>query len=143
MCVDFLNNSMRGTTHLEGVLNTYYTARKAAGISDPFNITFEEYVERLIQAAQPYDVAIGQSRGRGSRSANFHSILGDESEEEEDSDDEEDPRASLEVFQSNWDRRSKSGGRKERKKDDKFYKKPGTPTKQCAMIPRTRWNTLD
>jgi len=23
MCVDFLNNSMRGTTHLEGVLDTY------------------------------------------------------------------------------------------------------------------------
>jgi len=143
MCVDFLNNSMRGTTHLEGVLDTYYTARKAAGIPDPFNITFKEYVERLIQAAQPCDAAIGQSCGRGSRSANFHSILGNESDEEEDSDDEEDPRASLEVFQSDWDRRSKSGGRKERKKDDRFYKKPGTPTKQRAMIPRTRWNTLD
>jgi len=121
MCVDFLNNLMRGTTHLEGVLDTYYTARKAAGIHDPFNITFEEYVERLIQVAQPYDAAIGQSRGRGSRSANFHSILGDESDEEEDSDNEEDPQASLEVFQSNWDRRSKSGGRKERKKDDKLW----------------------
>jgi len=104
MCVDFLNNSMRGTTHLKGVLDTYYTARKAARIPDPFNITFEEHVERLIQAAQPYDAAIGQSRGRNSRSANFHSILGDESDEEEDSDDEEDPRASLEVFQSDWDR---------------------------------------
>jgi len=125
---------------LPELLDTYYTARKAAGIPDPFNITFEEYVERLIQAAQPYDVAIGQSRGRGSWSANFHSILGDESDEEEDSDDEE---ASLEVFQSDWDHRSKSGGRKERKKDDKFYKKPGTPTKQRTMIPRTRWNTLD
>jgi len=56
---------------------------------------------------------------------------------------EEDPQVSLEVFQSDWDRRSKSGGRKERRKDDKFYKKPGTPTKQHAMIPRTRWNTLD
>jgi len=143
MCVDFLNNSMRGTTHLEGALDTCYTARKAAGIPDPFNITFEEHVERLIQAAQPYDAAIGQSRGRSSRSANFHSILGDESDEEEDSDDKEDPRASLEAFQSDWDRRSKSGGRKERKKDNKFYKKPGTPTKQRAMIPRTRWNTLD
>jgi len=143
MCVGFLNNSMRGTTHLESVLDTYCTARKAPGIPDPFDITFKEYVERLIQAAQPYDAAIGQSRGRGSRSANFHSILGDDSDEEEDSDDEEDPRASLEVFQSDWDRRSKSGGRKERKKDDKFYKKPGTPTKQYAMIPRTRWNTLD
>jgi len=41
MSVDFLNNSMRGTTHLEGVLDTYFTARKAAGISDPFN-TFPE-----------------------------------------------------------------------------------------------------
>jgi len=54
MCVDFLNNSVRGVTHLEGVLDTYYTARKAAGTPDPFDITFEEYVERLIQAAQPY-----------------------------------------------------------------------------------------
>jgi len=134
---------MRGTTHLEGVLDTYYTARKAARVPDPFDITFEEYVERLIQATQPHDVALGQSRGRGSRSANFHSILGDESEDEEDSDNEEDPRAYLEVFQSDWDCRSKSGGRKERKKDDKFYKKPGAPTKQRAMIPRTRWNTLD
>ena len=26
MCVNFLNNSMRGTTHLEGILDTYYTA---------------------------------------------------------------------------------------------------------------------
>jgi len=91
MCVDFLNNLMRGTTNLKGVLDTYCTARKAAGIPDPFNITFEEYVERLIQAAQPYDAAIEQSRGRGSRSANFRCILGDESDEEEDSDDEEDP----------------------------------------------------
>jgi len=143
MCVDFVNNLMRGTTHLEGVLDTYYTARKAAGIPDPFNITFEEYVERLIQAAEPHDASLGQNRGRGSRSANFHSILGNESDEEEDSDDEEDPRASLEVFQSDWDRKSKSGGRKKRKKDDRFYKKPGTPTKQRAMIPRTKWNTLD
>jgi len=143
MCVDFLNNSMRGTTHLKGILHTYYTARKAAGIPNPFDITFEEYVERLIQAAQPYDASLGQNRGCGSQSANFHSILGDESDEEEDSDNEEDPRASLEVFQSDWDRKSKSGGRKERKKDDRFYKKPGMPTKQRAMIPRTKWNTLD
>ena len=143
MCVDFLNNSVRGTTHLEGVLDTYFTARKAAGIPDPFNVTFEEYVERLIQACQPYDASIGQNR-RSGRSANFHSILGGESDEEEDSDDdEEDPRATLEVFQSDWDRKSKPGGRKDRKKDDRFYKKPGTPTKQRAMIPRSKWNTLD
>jgi len=140
MCVDFLNNSMRGTTHLEGVLDTYYTARRAAGIPDPFNITFEEYVERLIQAAQPHDATLGQSRGRGGQSANFHSILGDESDEEEDSDKEEDPQATLEVFKSDWDH--KSGGRKERKKDDRFYKKPGAPPKQRALIHRTKWNTL-
>jgi len=48
MGVDFLNNLMRGTTHLEGVLDTYYTARKAAGVPNPFDITFEEEVERLI-----------------------------------------------------------------------------------------------
>jgi len=65
MCVDFLINSMRGTTHLEGILDTYCTARKAAGIPDRFNITFEEYVERLIQAAQPHDATLGQSRNRG------------------------------------------------------------------------------
>jgi len=134
---------MRGTTHLKGVLDIYCAARKAAGIPDPFNITFEECVKRLIQAAQPYDASLRQNRGRGSRSANFHSILGDESDEEEDSDDEEDPRASLGVFQSDWDRKSKSGGRKEHKKDDRFYKKPGTPTKQRAMMPRTKWNMLD
>jgi len=91
MCVDFLNNSMRGPTHLEGVLDICYTARRAAGTPDPFNITFKEYVERLIQAAQPHDETLGQNRGRGSRSANFHSILGDESDEEEDSDDKDDP----------------------------------------------------
>jgi len=140
MCVDFLNNLMRGTTHLEGVLDTYYTARRAAGIPDPFNITFEENVERLIQAAQPHDATLGQNRGRGSRSANFHSILGDESDEEEDSNYKDDPQASLEVFKSDWDR--KSGGRKERKKDDRFYKKPGALPKQRALIPRTKWNTL-
>jgi len=140
MCVDFLNNSMRGTTHLEGVLDTYYTARRAAGIPDPFNITFKEYVERLIQAAQPHDATLGQNCGRGSQSADFHSILGDESDEEEDSDDEDDPQASLEAFKSDWDR--KSGGRKERKKDDRFYKKPGAPPKQRALIPRTKWSTF-
>jgi len=92
MCVDVLNNSMRGTTHIKGVLDTYYTARKAAGIPDPFNITFEEYVERLIQAAQPHHSTLGQSRNRSGQSANFHSILGGESDEEEDdSDEEEDP----------------------------------------------------
>jgi len=88
MCIDFLNNLMRGTTHLEGILDTYYTARKAAGTPGPFNIAFKEYVERLVQAAQPHDASLGQNRGRGSRSANFHSILGDESDEEEDSDNE-------------------------------------------------------
>jgi len=128
------------TTPLEGVLDTYYTARRAAGIHDPFNITFEEYVERLIQAAQPHDATLSQNRGRASQSANFHSILGDESDEEEDSDNEDDPRASLEVFKSDWD--CKSGGRKECKKDDRFYKKPGAPTKQHSLIPRTKWNTL-
>jgi len=136
MCVDFLNNSMRGTTHLEGVLDTYYTARKAAGIPDPFNITFDEYVERHIQVAQPHDASLGQSCGRGGRSANFHSILGGESDEEDDSDDEEDLQAALEVYMSDWDQ--KSNGRKDRKKDDRFYKKPGAPTKQRAMIPRSK-----
>jgi len=140
MCVDFLNNSMRGTTHLEGVLDTSYTARRAAGIPDPFNITFEEYVERLIQVAQPHDATLGQSHGRGGQSANFHSVLGDESDEEEDSNDEEDPQATLEVFKFDWD--PKSGGRKERKKDDRFYKKSGVQPKQRALIPRTKWNTL-
>jgi len=101
-----------------------------AGTPDPFNITLEEYVERLIQAAQPHDASLGQNHGRGSRSTNFHSILGNESDEEEDSDNEEDPRVSLEVFRSDWDRKSKSGGRKECKKGNRFYKKPGTPTKQ-------------
>ena len=106
MCVDFLNDSMRGTTHLEGVLDAYYAARKAAGIPDPFNIAFEEYVERLIQAAQPHDASLGQSPGRGGRSANFHSILGGESDEEDDSDDEEDPQATLEAHRSHSDRKS-------------------------------------
>jgi len=138
MCVDFLNNSMRGTTHLEGVLDTYYTARKAAGIPDPFNVTFKEHVERLIQAAQPRDASLGQSRNRGGRSANFQSIFGGESDEEDDSDDEEDPQAALEALKSDWDR--KSSGRKEGKRDDRFYKKPGVPSKQRAMIPRTKWN---
>jgi len=141
MCVDFLNNLMRGTTHLEGVLDTYYTVRKAAGIPDPFNITFEEYVERLIQAAHPHNETLGQSRNRGGRSANFHSILGGESDEEEDdSYDEENPQAALEVYKSDWDQ--KSGGGKECKRDDRFYKKPGAPSKQQATIPRTKWNTF-
>jgi len=140
MCVDFLNNSMRGTTHLKGVLDTYYTARKAAGIPDPFNIAFEECVERLIQAAQPHDASLGQTHSRGGRSANFHSILGGESDEEDNSKDEDDPQAALEVYKSDWDQ--KSSGPKERKGDDWFYKKPGTPSKQCAMIPRSKWNTF-
>jgi len=127
MCVDFLNNSMRGTTHLKGVLDTYYTARKAAGYHDPFNITFEEYVERLIQVAQPLNVSLGQSCSCGGRSANFHSILCGDSDEEDDSDDEEDPQAALEAYKSDWDQ--KSSGRKERKGDDWFYKTPGTPSK--------------
>jgi len=80
MPVDFLNNSMRGTTHLKGVLDTYYTTRRAAGTPDPFNVTFEEYVERPIQAAQPHDATLGQNRGCGGQSANFHSIPGGESD---------------------------------------------------------------
>jgi len=56
MCVDFLNNSMRGTTHLECVLDTYYTAQRAAGTPDPFNITFKECVERLIQVVVVVEV---------------------------------------------------------------------------------------
>jgi len=139
-CVDFLNSSMRGTTHLEGLLDAYCAARKAAGIPDPFNVTLEECVERLIQAAQPHDASLGQSRGRGGRSANFHSILGGESDEEDNFDDEEDPQAAPEVCKSDWDQ--KSNGRKDRKKDNRFYKKPGAPTEQCAMIPRSKWNTF-
>jgi len=114
MCVDFFNDSMRGTTHLKGVLDTYCTARKAAGHhdpTDPFNVAFKEYVERLIQAAQPQDASLGQSRSCGGRSANFHLILGGESDEEDDSDNEEDPQAVLEVHKSDGDR--KSSGRKE------------------------------
>jgi len=90
MCVHFLNNAMRGTTHLEGILDTYCTARKASGHANPCNITFEEYIERLIQAARPHGASLGQNRSRGSRSANLHSILGVKSDEEDDSEDEED-----------------------------------------------------
>jgi len=54
--------------------------------------------ERLIQAAQPHNASLGQSRNRCGRSANFHSILGGESDDEDDSDDEEDPQAALEVY---------------------------------------------
>jgi len=121
MCVDFLNNSMRGTIHLEGVLDTYCTARKAAGVPDPFNVTFEEHVERLIQAAQPHNASLRQSRNGGGQRASFHLILGGESDEEDDSDDEEDPQVALEVHTSDWDR--KSSGRKEQNGDDRFYKK--------------------
>jgi len=96
---------MRGTTHLEGI-DAYYTARKASGHADPCNITFEECVERLTQAAQPHDASLGQNRGWGSRSANFHSILGGESDEEDNSEYEEDPQANLEVCKSDWDRKS-------------------------------------
>jgi len=131
---------MRGTTHLEGVLDTYYTASKAAGIPDLFNIAFKEYVERLIQVAQPHNRSLRQSCNCGRRSANFHSILGGESDEEDNSDDEEDPQAALEVHKSDWDQ--KSSGRKEHKRDDRFYKKLGAPSKQQAMIPRTKWNTF-
>jgi len=106
MCVDFLNNAMRGTTHLEGVLDACYTARKAYGHAYPCNITFKEHVERLIQAAQPHDASLGQNCSRGSQSANFHSILGGESDEEDDSKDEEDPQAALEVHKLDWDRKS-------------------------------------
>jgi len=106
MCVDFLNNSVRGTTHLEGVLDAYYTARKAPGHADPYDIAFIEYVERLIQTAQPHDASLGQNCGRGSQSANFHSILGGESDEDDNSEDEEDPQATLEVHQLDWDRKS-------------------------------------
>jgi len=44
------------------------------------------------------------------------------------------------VYKSDWD--PKSGGRKERKRDDRLYKKPGAPPKQRAMIPRSKWNTF-
>jgi len=111
MCVDFLNIPMRGTTHLKGVLDAHYITRKAAGIPDPFNITFKEYVERLIQAAHPHTASLGQSRSRSGQSANFHLILHGESDEEDNCNDEEDPQASLEVYKSDWDQ--KSSGREE------------------------------
>jgi len=117
---------MSGATHLKGILDTYYTTRKAAGIPNPFNITFKEYDEILIQAAQPHDASLGQSRSHGGQSANFNSILGGQSDDEDNSDDEEDPQATLEVYKSDWDR--KSGGQKERKRDDRFYKKLGAPS---------------
>jgi len=47
MCVDFLNNSMRGTTHLEGVLDTYCTARKAAGIPDHSTLLLKNMLKGL------------------------------------------------------------------------------------------------
>jgi len=97
---------MRGTTHLEGFLDAHYTAKMASGHTDPHNITFEEYVERLIQATKPHDASLGQSRGRGSRSVNCHLILGGESDKEDNSEDEEDPQATLEAHKSDWDRKS-------------------------------------
>jgi len=135
MCFDFLNNAMRGTTHLEGIRETYYTARKASGHNDPYNITFKEYIKRLTQAAQPHEASFGQSRGRGSWSANVHSILGGESDQEDGSKDEDDPQGTLEVYQLNRDQNGNQS-------DNWFYKKPGTLSKQCAIIPRSKWNVL-
>jgi len=52
VCVDFLNNWMRGTTHFEGVLNTYYTARKAAGICWTSQNTMEPVSVRVRPCVQ-------------------------------------------------------------------------------------------
>jgi len=143
MCIDFLNNSLRGTPQLEGVLDTYYTARKASGHPHPFDLTFAEYVERLIQAAQPHNASVGQSRNCGSRSAKFRLWGHNESNDKDnvDSDDDEDcPLPVLQAYKSDWDQ--KSSGRKVQKGNYCFYKKPGTPSKQRAMIPRSKWNTF-
>jgi len=40
MMVDFLNSSLRGAPILEGVLDTYYTARKTAGHPNPYQVIF-------------------------------------------------------------------------------------------------------
>jgi len=82
-----------------------YTPRNASGHTDPNNITFEEHIDRLVEVAQPCDASLGQSRGRGSQSANFHSIPGDESDQEDYSEDEEDHQATLEAHKSDWDRK--------------------------------------
>jgi len=83
---------------------------------------------------------LGQSRCCGSRSVNFHSILGDEYDQADDSEGEEDPQVTLEAYKLDWDKKRRDQNGKQG--DNRFYKKPGMPSKQRTMIPRSKWNML-
>ena len=141
MAVDMLNNALVGTQGLQNVLDIYQTARKAAGIPDPFKISFDEYMERCIQAAQVNDSS-NFLKTRTGRTVNMHDlvyaddiVLSDDDQEEEDHDN-----YGLEVNQSDRARGTNRNGRKNGG-DNKFYKKPGLPQVR-VMIPREKWNTM-
>ena len=75
--------------HLKGAFDAYQTARKASGHPDPFTITFEGRVKRLMQAAQPSNTSLGQSHVRGNQSVNVHAVCGNDSEHKDDLEDKE------------------------------------------------------
>jgi len=55
MAVSMLYAAAVGVLHLKDGLNGYCTARKGTGVADPFKITFDEHVSRLVATVQTYD----------------------------------------------------------------------------------------
>ena len=87
--VMFLNQAVQGVQGLETVLTTHKTARRAAGINTP--VTFEEYCQELISAAQINDQSRKyKTNPRAQRSANTHELEflmdGDSQDEHEELD---------------------------------------------------------
>ena len=134
MMVNMLNTSLSGTPHLQDVLTTYFTARKGAGIRDPYDITIDECVERLMSAAQSYDHS--QTRS-ARRSANIHELdAGIDHEEEFDGmmDDRLPGLGQWEVLQHQQNDRHKTSNKP-------FYNKPNVPRK--TYMKREQWKKLN
>jgi len=59
MTVNMLNAALIGVTHLKDCLNRHCTARKGAGVAEPFKISFEECISCLIATSETHDAANG------------------------------------------------------------------------------------
>ena len=81
--INMMNMYVCGTKNLAGVLTTHQSARAAAG--NLVKLTFDEYVELLVNAAETYDKGIETNprAGKNLRLANVHDLLGDYEDDDE------------------------------------------------------------
>ena len=80
LSTQLLNTAVSSVPNLANVLTTQLAARRAAGNSPP--ISFDEYVQELLEAAQVFDSA-NSKKSRSRTSTNVHELIIYEDDQEE------------------------------------------------------------